>query len=127
MHFLDLFKFTTVMAQVIQDIFENCGYQQMVVDLENYCKIGDVCHPSLILTNLWWRSPVITFTTLRILINIIEIITYVGERDINGLSVMNELTTSKLYDIGNDFGNITRYISDFHLESVLKRGEFDSN
>ena len=53
--------------------------------------------------------------------------TYIGKRDTDGLSVMNEFTTAKLYDIGNDLGNILRYASDFHLQGDIKRGEFDSN
>ena len=40
---------------------------------------------------------------------------------------MNEMTVAKLYDIGNDFGNILRYITDFHTKSHVYRGEFDPN
>jgi len=83
-HVLELIKFTGKTSEVIHHTFEYCGYKESMHDLSVFCSLDGLdelkdwkkCSPQTILTNIWWRQPVLYSQLLRVFYNIIEVIDY---------------------------------------------------
>mmetsp|Transcript_12977 Transcript_12977/g.21945 ORF Transcript_12977/g.21945 Transcript_12977/m.21945 type:complete len:186 (-) Transcript_12977:155-712(-) len=125
LHFIDAIKMTEKAGNLIQSIFEDCGYNQMSIDIKQFCKFDeDRCKTSTLLTNVWWRLFVIGAQSLRVTIDSFELIYYAIDKEkLKGKRASMD-TAMKLFDIGDDLGSIFRYILDFHVDEDLVLGEF---
>ena len=83
------------------------------------------CSPQNILTNAWWRMAVVLAQSTRVTYNIIEIIGYTIDIKEDGREKSSQLTAGTLYDMGEDFGTIIRYILDFHEVEPIQIGDWD--
>ena len=127
-HVLDLIKFTSKTSEVIHHTFEYCGYRDSMHDLSVFCSLDGLdelkdwkkCSPQTILTNIWWRQPVLYSQLLRVQYNIIEVIKYAINKPVTGQIVASIMTASTLYDMGDDIGTMARYILDFHLVEKIE-------
>ena len=90
----------------------------MISSMNTFCDIDpERCTIPVVLSNIWWHTPVISALSLRISIAFIEIMVFAGRRTSDGNA--GKETEDTLYDIGEDFGSILRYILDFHLKSDI--------
>ena len=74
------------------------------------------CKWNQILTNLWWKQPVIYAQSIRIVWNSIKIAWVTRKRETkfsDGMAA--EQTSYRLYDMGDDFGSILRFTLDYRL------------
>merc|ERR1712166_923651 len=123
-HFLDLFKFTNEVIVVGQNILSECGIKHMFLGLQQFCEVDPIrCSTPVILTNIYWKIGIILTLALRIFSNDIELIIYAT--DINEGPNAAQESADTLYDMGEDFGSILKYIIDFRLEMDTSRSEFD--
>ena len=84
LHLLDLIKFTGKSSEVIHHTFEYCGYKDTMHDLTVFCSLDGLdelkdwkkCSPQTILTNIWWRQPVLFSQFIRVQYNLVEVIQY---------------------------------------------------
>ena len=133
LHVLDLIKFTTKASEVLHHTFEYCGYKDSMHDLTVFCSLDGLdemkdwkkCSPQIILTNIWWRQIVLYSQSIRIFYNIIEVINYAIKKPKTGQIVASLNTASTLYDMGEDFGTMARYVTDFHLVEKIDYGDWD--
>ena len=124
MHFLDIFKFSGKLVELIQHVFEFCGPKNMIEDVRDFCKIEKRrCTAPMMLTNAWKRMIVISAQFLRVVVDSCRLAYYAYFR--NSLSMAAENTADKIYDIADDLGSITRYTLDFHMPEEFEIGEFD--
>ena len=79
----------------------------------------------VILSNVWWRIGIISVLAARIFSNDIELIIYADSKDEDSNAATESADT--LYDMGEDFGAILKYIIDFRVEMDTTRSEFDSS
>ena len=94
----------------------------MVKDLNVFCALDGLdelhmnkrCTAQKLLTNLWWRLGIIGLLFMRIIVNCGQLIDYAAEKEKSGRIYAGIETANVLYDMGDDFGGITRYIVDFH-------------
>ena len=117
-HFLDLFKLTNELILISENIV-NYG-------LKEFCDIDpERCSLPMVLTNTWWRMGIIIVLALRIFSNDIELIVYASEKDEDPDAASESAET--MYEMGEDFGTILKYILDFRVTMDTKRSEFDQN
>ena len=133
LHVLDLIKFTEKTSELIHHTFEYCGFKDTVRDLTVFCALDGFdethvwkkCSPQQILTNFWWRVAVLLSQSTRILYNIGQIIGYAIDIKTTGQVMAAAHTASTLYDMGDDFGTMARYILDFHQVERIDIGDWD--
>jgi hypothetical protein len=124
MHFLDIFRFSAKSSNLIKSTFEECGPKAVIEDIRLFCSVDKKrCTWPIILTNAWWRTVVIFVQSFRILVNFIHLGWYAHKR--SSMSNASELTTSRLYDIGDDMGSISRFILDFRTDEEFEQSEWD--
>ena len=124
LHFLDIFKFSGKLVQLIQSTFEFCGPKVMIEDIKNFCNLEKKrCTAPIMLTSAWSRMIVLTAQSSRVVVDTIRLAYYAYYR--TSLSMAAESTADKIYDIADDLGSITRYTLDFHLPEEFEIGEFD--
>ena len=68
---------------------------------------------------------IISVLFARIFSNDIELIIYASDKDDDANAATESADT--LYDMGEDFGTILKYIIDFRIEMDTTRSEFDSS
>ena len=61
---------------------------------------------------------------LRIISNDIELIIYASDKDVDPEAANESAET--MYEMGEDFGTILKYVLDFHITMDTTRSEFDS-
>ena len=133
LHLLDLIKFTGKSSEVIHHTFEYCGYKDTMHDLTVFCSLDGLdelkdwkkCSPQTILTNIWWRQPVLFSQFIRVQYNLVEVIQYALNKKQTGQMVASQKTASTLFDMGDDIGTMARYILDFHLVEKIDIGDWD--
>mgnify|MGYP004561602297 FL=1 len=125
-HFLDLFKLTNELILISENIVNYCGTKEMFLGLKEFCDIDpERCSLPMVLTNTWWRMGIIIVLALRIFSNDIELIVYASEKDEDPDAASESAET--MYEMGEDFGTILKYILDFRVTMDTKRSEFDNN
>ena len=98
----------------------------MFLGLKRFCTThSKKCTIPSILSNIWWRIGIIEVLKLRILTNFIELIMYAADKNEDPNASTESAET--LYEAGEDFGTILRYMIDFRVPMDTTRGEFDSN
>ena len=97
----------------------------MFVGIKMFCSTNPKsCTIPAILTNIWWRIGIITVLFMRIFTNCIELIIYAADKN-EDPDASNE-SADTLYEAGEDFGTIMKYILDFRTNMDTTRSEFDS-
>ena len=96
----------------------------MFLGLSKFCEIDPKrCSIPVVLTNIWWRLGIIIVLFFRILTNDVELIVYASDKEVDPEAANESAET--MYEMGEDFGTILKYILDFHVEMDTTRGEFD--
>ena len=96
----------------------------MFIGIKNFCKTNPKsCSIAAILSNIWWRIGIISVLFLRILSNFGELIYYASTK--NEDSEASNESAETLYEAGEDFGTIMKYILDFRTNMDTTRSEFD--
>ena len=117
LHFLDIFKMTGKLTELISGIFEFCGPRMVIEDVRNFCKIDSKrCSIPLMLTNGWRRMFVIGAQSTRVIVDSVKLGYYAIYR--HSISMAAEDTGDKLYDMADDLGSIFRYTLDFHMPDL---------
>ena len=124
LHFLDIFKFSSKVNNLIQQVFEYCGPKAVIEDARQFCKLDkDRCTWPIVLSNAWWRSAVLLVQNFRIFVNLIHLCWYAYKR--NSMEDASEWTSSRWYDIGDDIGSGVRFILDFRVDEEIEQSEWD--
>ena len=124
-HFLDLVKVTRQLIMIYNNINEFCGIKVMTLSIRHFCDVDKSrCKIAQILTNTWWHSIVIGIIAIRVIYGCIELIVYAGRRTSDSNAGVE--TEDTLYDMGEDFGSIMKYVYDFHISEDLALTEWDN-
>ena len=124
LHFLDIFKLAGKVVALVHSSFEYCGPKHIIMDVRDFCLVEEKrCTAPIMLTNMWRRMIVIGAQMMRVTVDSIKIIywAFIRESQVDA----THWTSSKLYDIGDDLGSISRYIFDFRVKEEFEIGEFD--
>ena len=58
---MDVPKMTSKTVDIFDNVFEFCGYKQIIEDVRDFCKIDEKrCTAPVLLTNFLWRSIMIS-------------------------------------------------------------------
>ena len=93
--------------------------------MNTFCSVDSKrCTLAQILTNLWWHTAIIGILSVRIFVNMIELIVWGATRNEDSQAEIK--TENNLYDIGEDVGSIIKYTLDFHTMETIKNNEWDN-
>jgi hypothetical protein len=122
--YLDIIHMTFKSRDVLENSFEYCGFKQVVEDSRIFCTTDkNRCKWNQLLTNVWWKQPVIYAEMVRIALNSFKIVWTTRKRDEREAAA--EDVSYKLYDVGDDFGSILRFSLDYRVPQTFDHGDWD--